>query len=65
MPNFNTLQCLYFICLYFLIGFPRWLSGKDPPANAGDVGSVPGLGRYPVVENGNLLQYSCLENSSP
>ena len=31
--------------------------------NAGDRGSVPGLGRSPGEENGNPLQYSCLENS--
>ena len=39
---------------------------KKPPAtagDAGDVGSIPGLGRFPGVGNGNLLQYSCLENS--
>ena len=38
---------------------------KNLPANAGDirvVGSIPGLGRSPGVENGNPLQYSCLEN---
>ena len=29
---------------------------------AGDLGSVPGLGRSPGEENGNPLQYSCLEN---
>ena len=32
------------------------------PANAGDVGSNPGLGRSPGEGNGNPLQYSCLEN---
>ena len=39
---------------------------KNLPANAGDardVGLIPGLGRSPEVGNGNLLQYSCLENS--
>ena len=39
---------------------------KNSPANAGDVGdtgSIPGLGRSPGVGNGNVLQYSCLENS--
>ena len=36
---------------------------KNLLANAGDVGLIPGLGRSPGVENGNLLQYSCLENS--
>ena len=35
---------------------------KNLPANAGDVGSVPGLGRYPGVGHGSPLQYSCLEN---
>ena len=34
---------------------------KNPPANAGDVGSVPGSGRSPGEGNGNPLQYSCLE----
>ena len=35
---------------------------KNPPANAGDVGSIPGLGRCPGEGNGNPLQYSCLGN---
>ena len=38
---------------------------KNPPTNAGDtrdVGLITGLGRSPGVGNGNLLQYSCLEN---
>ena len=35
---------------------------KNPPANAGDVGSIPGLGRSPGEGNGNPLQYSCLGN---
>ena len=38
---------------------------KNLPANAGDVGDpglIPGLRRSPVEGNGNLLQYSCLEN---
>ena len=39
---------------------------KNPHANAGDardVGSVPGSERFAGGENGNPLQYSCLENS--
>ena len=36
---------------------------KDPPANAGDTVSTPGLGRSPGVGNGNPLQSSCLETS--
>ena len=35
---------------------------KNLPANAGDVGSVPGLERSPGGGNGSLLQYSCLGN---
>ena len=36
---------------------------KNPPANAGDVGLIPGLGRSSGEANGNPLQYSCLVNS--
>ena len=36
---------------------------KNPPANAGDIGSMPGLGRSSKEGNGYPLQYSCLENS--
>ena len=36
---------------------------KNPPANAGDLGSIPGSERSPGGRNGNPLQYSCLENS--
>ena len=36
--------------------------GKNPPANAGEVGSIPGLGRSPGEGNGNPLQYSRLGN---
>ena len=35
---------------------------KTPAASAGDVGSIPGLGRSSGGGNGNPLQYSCLEN---
>ena len=35
---------------------------KNPPANARDLGSIPGLERSPEEGNGNPLQYSCLEN---
>ena len=36
---------------------------KNLPANAGDPGSIPGLGKSPGEGNGNPPQYSCLENS--
>ena len=35
---------------------------KSPPANAGDLGLIPGSGRSPGGGNGNPSQYSCLEN---
>ena len=35
---------------------------KNPPANARDVGPIPGLGRFPGVGNGNPLHYSCPGN---
>ena len=35
---------------------------KNPPANAGDMCSIPGSGRTPGEGNGNPLQYSCLGN---
>jgi len=40
-------------------GFPGSSVVKNPPANAGDAGSVLGLGRSPGEGNGNPLQYSC------
>ena len=36
---------------------------KNLPANAGELGSIPGSGRSPGEGNSNSLQYSCLENS--
>ena len=35
---------------------------KNPSANARDIGSIPGSGRFPGGGHGNPLQYSCLEN---
>ena len=45
------------------LGFPDGSDGKESAYNAGDLGSIPGLGRSPGEENGNPLQYSCLENA--
>ena len=44
------------------MGFPSGSVVKNPPANAGDTGSIPGSGRSPGEGNGNPLQYSCLGN---
>ena len=43
-------------------GFPGGSDDKASACNAGDQGSIPGSGRSPGEGNGNLLQYSCLEN---
>ena len=48
------------------MGFPGGAVVKNLPASAGDTGDVGlilGPGRSPGVENGNPLQYSCLENT--
>ena len=45
-----------------LKSFPGGSDGKEPACNAGDPGSVPGLGKSPGEGNGNPLQYSYLEN---
>ena len=44
------------------LGFAGGLAVKNPPADAGDIGLIPGLGRSPGEGNDNPLQYSCLEN---
>ena len=45
-----------------MLGFPGGSVVNNPPASAGDVGLIPGLGRSPGEKNGNPLQYSCLGN---
>ena len=45
------------------MGFPGDSVVKNPPANAGDMGSLTGSGRFPGEGNGNPLPYSCLGNS--
>ena len=44
-------------------GFPCGSAGKESTSNAGDLGSIPGLGRSPGEGKGYPLQYSGLENS--
>ena len=44
-------------------GFPGSSTSKESTCNAGDLGSIPGLGRSPGEGNGHPLQYSGLENS--
>ena len=42
--------------------FPGQSDSEESACNAGDLGLIPGSGRSPGEENGNPLQYSCLEN---
>ena len=44
------------------LGFPGGSDGRESTCNVGDLGLIPGLGRSPGGGQGNLLQYSCLEN---
>ena len=66
-----SLQWLLCPTEFILLDYPsRWASpggtsGREPPANAGevrDMSLVPGLGRSLKGEHGNPLQYSCLKN---
>ena len=60
--NFNTFAIIC-ILVQNKKGFPGGSAIKNLPANAGDVGSIPGLGRSSGEGNGHPLQYSCLGNS--
>ena len=44
------------------VGFSGGLAGKESACNAGDLGLIPGLGRYPGEGKGYPLQYSGLQN---
>ena len=58
MKNFD----FELLLTYLLKGFPSGSDGKASVCNAGDLGSIPWLGRSPGEGNGSPLQYSCLEN---
>ena len=63
-----TLPCCIRINLLFTLlyrvfqDFPSGSDGKASVYNAGDLGSIPGSGRFSGEGNGKPLQYSCLEN---
>ena len=60
----KKMKFIYYYCsLTQYLGFPGRAVVKNLPANAGDPGSIPGLGRAPGEGHGNPLQYCCLENS--
>ena len=61
----HCIHLLIYCLLWWVLGFSRWLSGKESTSNAegtGDTGLIPGSGRSPGGGCGNPLQYSCLEN---
>ena len=68
---FFSFQCIFlysffsmYVCIMQAImqGFPGDSVIKNLPANAGDVGLIPGSGRSSGEGNGNPLQYSCMGN---
>ena len=52
----------WFICISVMNFSTGGSVVENLPANAGDLGSIPGLGRFPGEGHGNPLQYSCLED---
>ena len=68
MLKHEILELLLWVGFWYTVKLselPRWLSGKKKnlPANAGNKGSIPGLGKSPGGGHNNPLQYFCLENS--
>ena len=68
-PAQNLWSCIRHISFMFILihiyihGLPRWLSNTESDFNEGDLGSIPGLERFPLGGPSNPLQYFCLENS--
>ena len=60
--NCTSIFLKEFCVLPNLIGLPSLLRNKESAHNAGDMGSISGLGIFPGGEPGNILQYSGLEN---
>ena len=69
MTEYTFIKIYVCVCVYVCVrhmASQAVLMVQNLPANTGDardVGLILGLGRAPGVGNGNLLQYSCLENS--
>ena len=60
LPRIVYILFILNACYYLSLGFPGGPVIKNLSANAGDTGSIPGLGRFPEEGNGNPLQFSCL-----
>ena len=61
MAHFGSDTTMYLKEIEPFLGFPGGSEVKAPACNAGDPGSIPGLGRSPGGRHGNPLQHSCLE----
>ena len=63
-PGFLSSLEIFDVSTWILVfkAFPGGAEVKASACNVGDLGSIPGSGRYPGEGNGNKLQYSCLEN---
>ena len=62
MTQINRLRTKNRLFQVIRMDFPGDSDGKASVYNAGDPGSIPGLGKSPGEGNGNPLQYYCLEN---
>ena len=60
--SFQRIAITSYICFHLAPGFLGGLEVKVSAYNAGDLGSIPVLGRSPGEGNGNSLQDCCLEN---
>ena len=58
----NKVGFYFLLLLYQEMDCPAGSDAKVSVYNAGDLGLIPGSGRFPGEGNGNPLQYSCLEN---
>ena len=57
-----SLDQFFYETWFVQLCFPGGLAEKNPPAKAGDMGLMPGLGRSPWRREWQPTQYSCLEN---
>ena len=64
--SYHNPKLFFIVCLtYQIVRFPGCAVVKNPPANAGDLGSIPGLGRSPGGGHGNpLLEEGMATHSS-
>ena len=63
IPGILQARTLEWVLVLYPLNTSCSSNGKESACTAGDQGSIPGLGSSSGEENGNLLQYSCLENS--